>query len=250
MLKCRWENCWNNHFFQYQQRMVGNTFNEEHMRAHTLEKPFVCPVKSCGFRFAIRSNCLAHGRTRHNRSFKPIVIDVTKGERYRDSEDMNLDDDDDNDDNDDDDDGSFRRSQDSRYGKRKEKRRRADSVKPSVPETTVQRLEREIRDFSEQKDTVKTYHEWIAFFRDDATALRVPFVIQERINTLVSQHPNPDALAKFSTAYSAFDQELSKCSARIDSVYESLDKNVLPVLAKVLDHEKAADMQSRVSIAA
>ncbi|KAJ3325719.1 hypothetical protein HDV06_003521 [Boothiomyces sp. JEL0866] len=39
-----------------------------------------CPVKSCGLKFAIRSNCMAHGRTRHNRSFKPIVVDISKEE--------------------------------------------------------------------------------------------------------------------------------------------------------------------------
>ncbi|KAL2916746.1 hypothetical protein HK105_203525 [Polyrhizophydium stewartii] len=65
----------------------------EHMRAHTLEKPFMCPVKSCGHRFAVRSNCLAHGRTRHNRAFKPIVIDITKDEEGRNYEDLTLDED-------------------------------------------------------------------------------------------------------------------------------------------------------------
>ncbi|KAJ3310776.1 hypothetical protein HDV04_004658 [Boothiomyces sp. JEL0838] len=70
--KCRWKKCWNTHSFQNKLRMI------EHMRAHTLEKPFECPVKSCGLKFAIRSNCMAHGRTRHNRSFKPIVVDISK----------------------------------------------------------------------------------------------------------------------------------------------------------------------------
>ena len=31
-------------------------------------------------KFAIRSNCMAHGRIRHNRSFKPVVIDISHGE--------------------------------------------------------------------------------------------------------------------------------------------------------------------------
>jgi hypothetical protein len=31
-------------------------------------------------KFAIRSNCMAHGRTRHNRSFKPVFVDIEKGE--------------------------------------------------------------------------------------------------------------------------------------------------------------------------
>ncbi|KAJ3055935.1 hypothetical protein HK097_008644, partial [Rhizophlyctis rosea] len=67
------------------------------MRTHTLEKPFMvsplptnnllrtlpnlfvyytnqCPVRTCGARFAVRSNCNAHSRTRHNHVYNPIHI--------------------------------------------------------------------------------------------------------------------------------------------------------------------------------
>jgi hypothetical protein len=37
-------------------------------------------------RFAIKSNCLAHGRTRHNRSLKPLFFDIEKGEHMVDME--------------------------------------------------------------------------------------------------------------------------------------------------------------------
>lgn len=30
-------------------------------------------------KFAIKSNCQAHGRTRHNRSFKPLFFDIGRG---------------------------------------------------------------------------------------------------------------------------------------------------------------------------
>ena len=50
----------------------------------------MCPVKSCGMKFTVRSNCIAHGRyysrflrkfrTRHNRTYKPIFIDISAGE--------------------------------------------------------------------------------------------------------------------------------------------------------------------------
>ncbi|KAJ3295091.1 hypothetical protein HK104_003023 [Borealophlyctis nickersoniae] len=39
---------------------------------------FQCPVKNCGQRFAVRSNCTAHGRTRHNRVYQPLVLDVSQ----------------------------------------------------------------------------------------------------------------------------------------------------------------------------
>jgi hypothetical protein len=43
LLICRWRDCWNPHPFSYQMRMV------EHMRAHTLEKPYM--VRLLSFRW-------------------------------------------------------------------------------------------------------------------------------------------------------------------------------------------------------
>lgn len=43
LLTCRWRDCWNPHPFSYQMRMV------EHMRAHTLEKPYMVRLPSCFF---------------------------------------------------------------------------------------------------------------------------------------------------------------------------------------------------------
>lgn len=72
---CRWEKCWNNTSFSNPAKMI------EHLRAHTLEKPFICPVKSCRMAFAIKSNCLTHSKSRHNRTVKPIFYDIVKNEQ-------------------------------------------------------------------------------------------------------------------------------------------------------------------------
>ncbi len=72
--RCKWRFCSNSQPFAYPQRMI------EHMRVHTFEKPFMCPIKSCLMRFSVRSNCVAHGKTKHNRSITPIVVDITKND--------------------------------------------------------------------------------------------------------------------------------------------------------------------------
>lgn len=141
-----------------------------------------CPVKSCGYRFAIRSNCLAHGRTRHNRSFKPIVVDITKGEEFPQFDEGAADDDDDADDVEEDEDstnGYRRGSQESnRFGKRKagdQKRpRRLDVInRPLLPQTKEQRIERDIRYFEEQKEQAAGYVEWTQFLETQADECRV-----------------------------------------------------------------------------
>jgi hypothetical protein len=68
---CLWKDCWNKH-------VLSSEGLIEHVRIHTLEKPYVCPVKSCKAKFGVKTNCMAHGRTRHNRSFKPVFIDIYK----------------------------------------------------------------------------------------------------------------------------------------------------------------------------
>ncbi|KAJ1336813.1 hypothetical protein BSLG_006916 [Batrachochytrium salamandrivorans] len=107
VFRCRWDCCWNTQAFQYQQRMI------EHMRAHTLEKPFmVCELAynsipaanfespSLAMIYSVIdiplptwSNCLAHGRTKHNRTFKPIIIDITKDTEGRTYEELTFEED-------------------------------------------------------------------------------------------------------------------------------------------------------------
>lgn len=62
--------------FAYQQRL------SEHMRAHTGERPYLCPVRACGMRFTVRCNALAHGRTRHGKSqsYRPLFLDSAMGD--------------------------------------------------------------------------------------------------------------------------------------------------------------------------
>ncbi|KAL6605700.1 hypothetical protein U3516DRAFT_814798 [Neocallimastix sp. 'constans'] len=73
-LSCQWEDCWghNSLSFTTPKRLI------EHMRAHTYEKPFICPVETCHMRFSLKSNCIAHQKTKHGRCLKPIEIDITQ----------------------------------------------------------------------------------------------------------------------------------------------------------------------------
>jgi len=73
-LSCQWKDCWghNSLSFTTPKRLI------EHMRAHTYEKPFICPVETCHMRFSLKSNCIAHQKTKHGRCLKPIEIDITQ----------------------------------------------------------------------------------------------------------------------------------------------------------------------------
>ncbi|ORX77471.1 hypothetical protein BCR32DRAFT_270633 [Anaeromyces robustus] len=77
-LSCQWEDCWghNSLSFTTPKRLI------EHMRAHTYEKPFICPVETCHMRFSLKSNCIAHQKTKHGRCLKPIEIDITQNNEF------------------------------------------------------------------------------------------------------------------------------------------------------------------------
>ncbi|KAI8915966.1 hypothetical protein EDD86DRAFT_197308 [Gorgonomyces haynaldii] len=225
-VKCMWQPCWNNHSFQSQQRLI------EHMRCHTLEKPFMCPVKSCGSRFAIRSNCLAHGRTRHNRSFKPIIIDITKGEDYVEGDEILLEYEDDMDD----------LEEEEPFDNRKKPKRKRDYK--IFPATKHQRISREMRNFEEDRQICDNYQEWMKFLRDELAQTEV------RYQKLVRCLPEPEsALHQFADMCLQFSKYLDETQSAIDRAITTLDNNVLPSLRGLLDTDNA-DQQSNVSIAA
>jgi hypothetical protein len=150
--RCRWQGCWNTHSFQYKIRMV------EHLRAHTLEKPFICPVKTCGCSFAIRSNCLAHGRTRHNRSFKPIFIDITKDDLLPD--DLPLEEEEYDDEMDDYDDLL---KMEPRLRRKFAEKRFKRPEKPTGPLSKQQRLLRELKNMEDRRKSCEEYNQWIDY---------------------------------------------------------------------------------------
>ncbi|TPX42137.1 hypothetical protein SeMB42_g02435 [Synchytrium endobioticum] len=66
---CRWEECTNKRVFTYEGRML------EHLRVHTLERPYLCPFRGCNSFFTLKSNCVSHIRSRHRKEVEPIHID-------------------------------------------------------------------------------------------------------------------------------------------------------------------------------
>ena len=66
-LRCHWGGCWRDAPYAERTKLV------QHLRAHTGEKPFQCPVPNCALRFSVRSNLMAHGRRRHGKALVPIV---------------------------------------------------------------------------------------------------------------------------------------------------------------------------------
>lgn len=71
-MRCQWEGCWREAPYAERTKLI------QHMRAHTGEKPFQCPVITCGMRFSVRSNLVAHGKRRHGRILIPIVWSARK----------------------------------------------------------------------------------------------------------------------------------------------------------------------------
>ncbi|KNC96348.1 uncharacterized protein SPPG_08249 [Spizellomyces punctatus DAOM BR117] len=65
---CKWEGCGNQKHFEYRQRLI------EHLRTHTDERPFLCPVRQCAHRFTVRSNCMSHVINVHRRKLIPIQL--------------------------------------------------------------------------------------------------------------------------------------------------------------------------------
>jgi len=66
-LRCLWDGCWRDAPYAERTKLI------QHLRAHTGEKPYECPISSCGMRFSVRSNLMAHGRRRHSKVLTPII---------------------------------------------------------------------------------------------------------------------------------------------------------------------------------
>ncbi|KAI8806062.1 hypothetical protein BJ742DRAFT_375410 [Cladochytrium replicatum] len=67
---CRWRGCTNSQPFAWHLRMT------EHVRLHTGERPFMCPVLSCGQSFNLRTSCTTHIHEFHvdSKNLRPAVL--------------------------------------------------------------------------------------------------------------------------------------------------------------------------------
>ncbi len=164
------------------------------MRAHTQEKPFVCPVKSCRLKFAIKSNCMAHGRTRHNRSFKPIVFDIIKGEAIEDTVIAEEPDDDDDE-------------------EVQIKNLKLEKIKRPQKLTTEQRQQRQVKTLKDKKKLMGKYFEWVEYCRKGIFYLK---------KELALVHQNVCDLGHASS----FEQEKKNFELDLDRNHEQIAKTL------------------------
>ncbi|KAI8897592.1 hypothetical protein BC833DRAFT_593262 [Globomyces pollinis-pini] len=222
--KCRWRKCWNSHAFISQSRML------EHIRAHTLEKPYGCPVKSCGLRFAIRSNCMAHGRTRHNRSFKPIYIDIVKGDPDNEP-DNNEEEEELEEENDEEESNSVMErkrkmpeSKRSRFG-----RVINDQNKDQKAVLTKdQEHSRQLRNFEDNKKKLEKYRSWIEYCQQELETTKTEY------KTFLAISPKVITQEQLMKRCEMLHAEFLEADVYIEGTIEKIEVDIIPVLKDML----------------
>eukprot|EP00842_Homolaphlyctis_polyrhiza_P003670 jgi/Hompol1/4303/HPOL_003579-RA len=228
IFRCRWEGCWNVQAFQYQQRMAANSFISlpSTRRVVTIRHHIPqCPMRNCGQRFAVRSNSLAHGRTKHQRTLRPIVIDITKDQdatMYQrqfvgddDAEGLDVDDDDDS--------ASKASGSASGSGFGLKRMGSSESIRGgksslSSPITGEQRIQREIKQIEDQRRKIAKYSHWIENFRTELAAT------QERCKRLAGYLQSDDKLVEsLSERSKAFETQLDQTQGHILSTVDMID---------------------------